>query len=172
MNASGPPSTFRPRPIGPGRHLMLKLFTTFLPNQTTHHASATIVQAARSRIPSWPRASSSTRRSASDRYLGYARALACAHLAVGSRRLGRHDKASSFAVSENLIFPCPTYHTRTQPKRIEKAKILIANTSMDTDKIKIFGSRVRVDSMQKARACVCDRAMGWRDGVIFSCVRV
>ena len=39
-----------------------------------------------------------------------------------------------------------------QPKRIEKAKILIANTSMDTDKIKIFGSRVRVDSMQKARS--------------------
>ncbi len=36
-----------------------------------------------------------------------------------------------------------------QPKRIEKAKILIANTAMDTDKIKIFGSRVRVDSMQK-----------------------
>uniref|UniRef100_I2CP43 CCT-beta n=1 Tax=Nannochloropsis gaditana (strain CCMP526) TaxID=1093141 RepID=I2CP43_NANGC len=36
-----------------------------------------------------------------------------------------------------------------QPKRMEKAKILIANTSMDTDKIKIFGSRVRVDSLQK-----------------------
>lgn len=31
-----------------------------------------------------------------------------------------------------------------QPKRLENAKILIANTSMDTDKIKIFGSRVRV----------------------------
>ena len=27
-----------------------------------------------------------------------------------------------------------------QPKRIEKAKILIANTPMDTDKIKVFGS--------------------------------
>jgi T-complex protein 1 subunit beta len=36
-----------------------------------------------------------------------------------------------------------------QPKRIEKAKILIANTPMDTDKIKIFGSRVRVDGMAK-----------------------
>lgn len=35
------------------------------------------------------------------------------------------------------------------PKRMENAKILIANTSMDTDKIKIFGSRVRVDSAQK-----------------------
>uniref|UniRef100_A0A7R9WB64 CCT-beta n=1 Tax=Pseudictyota dubia TaxID=2749911 RepID=A0A7R9WB64_9STRA len=36
-----------------------------------------------------------------------------------------------------------------QPRRVEHAKILIANTSMDTDKIKIYGSRVRVDSMQK-----------------------
>lgn len=32
------------------------------------------------------------------------------------------------------------------PKRLENAKILIANTAMDTDKIKIFGARVRVDS--------------------------
>jgi len=31
-----------------------------------------------------------------------------------------------------------------QPKRLENAKILIANSSMDTDKIKVFGSRVRV----------------------------
>jgi len=36
-----------------------------------------------------------------------------------------------------------------QPHRIENAKILVANTSMDTDKIKIYGSRVRVDSMNK-----------------------
>jgi len=36
-----------------------------------------------------------------------------------------------------------------QPRRVENAKILIANTSMDTDKIKIYGSRVRVDSMNK-----------------------
>ena len=36
-----------------------------------------------------------------------------------------------------------------QPKRVEKAKILIANTAMDTDKIKVFGSRVRVDSVSK-----------------------
>ena len=34
-----------------------------------------------------------------------------------------------------------------QPKRIENAKILLANTPMDTDKIKIYGSRVRVSSM-------------------------
>uniref|UniRef100_A0A915PD22 T-complex protein 1 subunit beta n=1 Tax=Setaria digitata TaxID=48799 RepID=A0A915PD22_9BILA len=36
-----------------------------------------------------------------------------------------------------------------QPKRVENAKILIANTPMDTDKVKVFGSRVRVDSVAK-----------------------
>eukprot|EP00899_Mesostigma_viride_P027811 jgi/Mesvir1/8214/Mv12505-RA.1 len=36
-----------------------------------------------------------------------------------------------------------------QPKRIENAKILVANTPMDTDKIKIYGARVRVDAMSK-----------------------
>lgn len=36
-----------------------------------------------------------------------------------------------------------------QPKRIENAKILIANTPMDTDKIKVFGSKIKVDSMSK-----------------------
>ena len=57
-----------------------------------------------------------------------------------------------------------------QPKIMKDCKILIANTSMDTDKIKIYGSRVKVDSMNKvaeiemaekvsdstfARMCVC-----------------
>ncbi|XWS20881.1 hypothetical protein CRYUN_Cryun30bG0007000 [Craigia yunnanensis] len=36
-----------------------------------------------------------------------------------------------------------------QPKRIENAKILVANTAMDTDKVKIYGACVRVDSMSK-----------------------
>lgn len=36
-----------------------------------------------------------------------------------------------------------------QPKRIENAKILVANTAMDTDKIKIFGARMKVDSTGK-----------------------
>jgi len=36
-----------------------------------------------------------------------------------------------------------------QPKRLENAKILVANTAMDTDKIKIYGSRVRVESLSK-----------------------
>ena len=38
-----------------------------------------------------------------------------------------------------------------QPKRMEDAKILVANTPMDTDKVKIYGARVRVDSMTKVR---------------------
>ncbi|KAK3750944.1 hypothetical protein QZH41_015022 [Actinostola sp. cb2023] len=36
-----------------------------------------------------------------------------------------------------------------QPKLIENARILIGNTGMDADKIKVFGSRVRVDSTAK-----------------------
>ena len=40
-----------------------------------------------------------------------------------------------------------------QPKRVEDAKILVANTPMDTDKVKIYGARVRVDSMQKVNSC-------------------
>uniref|UniRef100_A0A0K8TSS4 T-complex protein 1 subunit beta n=1 Tax=Tabanus bromius TaxID=304241 RepID=A0A0K8TSS4_TABBR len=36
-----------------------------------------------------------------------------------------------------------------QPKRIENAKILIANTPMDTDKIKVFGSNIKVGSLAK-----------------------
>lgn len=34
-----------------------------------------------------------------------------------------------------------------QPKRIEKAKIMVANTSMDTDKIKIFGAKIKTSSV-------------------------
>jgi hypothetical protein len=40
-----------------------------------------------------------------------------------------------------LMNKAPGVH---QPKKVENAKILIANTPMDTDKIKIFGSRVKV----------------------------
>jgi len=36
-----------------------------------------------------------------------------------------------------------------QPKRIENAKILVANTPMDTDKIKVFGSKIAVESTAK-----------------------
>jgi len=39
-----------------------------------------------------------------------------------------------------------------QPKRMENAKILVANTPMDTDKIKVFGSKVKVDSTAKVAA--------------------
>jgi len=36
-----------------------------------------------------------------------------------------------------------------QPKRLENARIMIANTSLDTDKIKIHGAVVKVDSVAK-----------------------
>ena len=36
-----------------------------------------------------------------------------------------------------------------QPKRLEKARIMVANTAMDTDKIKIFGARVKAESTSK-----------------------
>ncbi|CAL1217249.1 unnamed protein product [Candida parapsilosis] len=36
-----------------------------------------------------------------------------------------------------------------QPKKVENARILIANTSMDTDKVKIFGAKFKVDSTSK-----------------------
>ena len=36
-----------------------------------------------------------------------------------------------------------------QPKRIENARILLANTPMDTDKVKIFGTKVKVDGLAK-----------------------
>merc|ERR1719265_2425278 len=35
-----------------------------------------------------------------------------------------------------------------QPKVMENCKILVANTQMDTDKIKIYGARVKVDSLE------------------------
>lgn len=35
-----------------------------------------------------------------------------------------------------------------QPKRVENARILVSNTSMDHDKIKIYGSRVKVESLE------------------------
>ncbi|GMM48164.1 chaperonin-containing T-complex subunit [Pichia kluyveri] len=37
----------------------------------------------------------------------------------------------------------------SQPKKLENAKILIANTPMDTDKVKVFGAKFKVDSTSK-----------------------
>ena len=36
-----------------------------------------------------------------------------------------------------------------QPQKVVNARILIANTPIDTDKIKVFGSRVKVDNISK-----------------------
>lgn len=38
---------------------------------------------------------------------------------------------------------------QNQPKRIENARIMVANTPMDADKVKVFGSKVKVDSIKK-----------------------
>jgi T-complex protein 1 subunit beta len=46
-----------------------------------------------------------------------------------------------FLLEKEISYGCPT--------RKENPKILIANTPMDTDKIKIFGTRVKADSMDK-----------------------
>ncbi|CAD6208053.1 GSCOCG00010327001-RA-CDS [Cotesia congregata] len=54
--------------------------------------------------------------------------------------------ANSFLDEGFLLDKTPGVH---QPKKIQDAKILIANTPMDTDKIKVFGSKVRVDSLAK-----------------------
>ncbi|KAK0079187.1 hypothetical protein PV325_002894 [Microctonus aethiopoides] len=54
--------------------------------------------------------------------------------------------ANSFLDNGFLLDKKPGVH---QPQKIQNAKILIANTPMDTDKIKVFGSKVRVDSMAK-----------------------
>ena len=59
--------------------------------------------------------------------------------AGGSLRDSRLDEG--FILEKSIGVACP--------RRVENAKILIANTSMDTDKVKIYGARVRTDSMAK-----------------------
>lgn len=64
-----------------------------------------------------------------------------------------------------------------QPHRVENAKVLIANTSMDTDKVKIYGSRVKVESLSKVaeieqaeKVRRLDRLNGCRNGLsLFFC---
>ena len=55
-----------------------------------------------------------------------------------------------------------------QPKRLENAKILIANTAMDNDKIKIFGSNVRVDSTEQ----LAKSEKAERDRMIEKCKKI
>lgn len=56
-------------------------------------------------------------------------------------------KLSDSFLDEGFILP-KRFGTN-QPKRVENAKILIANTSLDTDKVKIFGTKFKVDSTSK-----------------------
>merc|ERR1719181_2751088 len=58
-----------------------------------------------------------------------------------------------------------------QPKRIENAKIMVANTAMDADKIKIFGARVRVNSIgevAKLEAAEKDKMKSKCDAIVSS----
>jgi T-complex protein 1 subunit beta len=55
--------------------------------------------------------------------------------------LGDSFLADGFILEKHISTGCP--------RRKENPKVLIANTPMDHDKIKIFGSKVRVDSMMK-----------------------
>jgi len=55
-----------------------------------------------------------------------------------------------------------------QPKRIENAKILIANTAMDTDKVKIFGSKFKVESASE----LADLEKAERDRMLDKCKRI
>jgi T-complex protein 1 subunit beta len=60
---------------------------------------------------------------------------------------GRLDESyldDGFVMSKKIGVGCP--------KRIENANIMIANTSMDADKIKIYGARVRVKEMESVSA--------------------
>ena len=49
--------------------------------------------------------------------------------------------ADGFILEKSISTGCP--------KRTENARVMVANTPMDHDKVKIFGSKVRVDSMFK-----------------------
>lgn len=55
-----------------------------------------------------------------------------------------------------------------QAKTVRNAKILIANTPMDADKIKIFGARVRTDSMERVGELEAAEKAKMRDKVRLS----
>lgn len=70
---------------------------------------------------------------------------------VGGRLVDSYlDEGTSFhGIMSDVGFILDKKIGVNQPKRIEKAKILVANTPMDTDKVKVFGARVRVDATGK-----------------------
>ncbi|GFS36018.1 TCP-1/cpn60 chaperonin family protein [Actinidia rufa] len=78
----------------------------------------------------------------------------CCYEAKGQHKLGVHsDYQEAWRIFEGLFldegFILDKKIGIGQPKRIENAKILVANTAMDTDKVKIYGARVRADSMSR-----------------------
>ena len=70
---------------------------------------------------------------------------------VGGRLVDSYldEGTSSHGIVSDVGFILDKKIGVNQPKRIEKAKILVANTPMDTDKVKVFGARVRVDATGK-----------------------
>ena len=72
-------------------------------------------------------------------------------------------KVSYFRVGF-LLNKAPGQH---QPKRVENARILIANTPMDTDKIKVFGSRVKVERVSQVAEIELAEKEKMKDKVCF-----
>jgi len=60
------------------------------------------------------------------------------------KKLGS-SMADSFLDNGFLLNKSPG---QNQPRRVENARVLLANTAMDTDKIKVFGSRVRTNDIK------------------------
>ncbi|OIR57873.1 MAG: T-complex protein 1 subunit beta [Amphiamblys sp. WSBS2006] len=61
------------------------------------------------------------------------------------KKLG--GKLSDSCLCDGLVLPKSV--GVGQPKKIENAKILVANTPMDADKVKVFGATAKVDSIEK-----------------------
>ena len=55
-----------------------------------------------------------------------------------------------------------------QPRRVENAKVMVANTAMDSDKIKIYGARVKVASLAK----VAEIEVAEKEKMAAKCIRI
>lgn len=55
-----------------------------------------------------------------------------------------------------------------QPKRVENATVLVANTPMDADRVKIFGAKVKVDSTAK----VAEIEKAERERMLAKCAKI
>ena len=60
---------------------------------------------------------------------------------AGSTLRDSYLDADGFLLDKKIGVGCP--------KRMADCKVMVANTPMDTDKVKIYGSKVKVDSVAK-----------------------